>query len=226
MTNTNDKIANKIRSLLNVTTDNGATEAEAMVAMAKASELMARYHMTENDVVKPEYVRKVVTYKNSYGNGKWVGALLLVIAENNQVWRLLGSKPHTYVLWGTPGDIALTEQFFEYAYSCAKTYGKAKFKKQTSERYVFWNSYGSGFADGVADIFKATADEIGSTAIVLAKLKLVKEAYPTTTRVVKGRSFGITQSGYNQGLGDGKNLRKAVATNVSNNGPKQIGMKR
>lgn len=51
--NNKEKIKLKIRALLAKTTDNGATEAEMMEAMQKASELMEKYYIDPNDLNDP-----------------------------------------------------------------------------------------------------------------------------------------------------------------------------
>jgi hypothetical protein len=43
-------VGRRIRGLLSKTTENGATEAEAMLAAAKARELMDKYRLTLTDV--------------------------------------------------------------------------------------------------------------------------------------------------------------------------------
>ncbi len=221
----NEKINSKIRALLAKTVENGATEAEAKEAMAKAFKLMSEHNLSNNDLSEKKYISKNVEYKTSYGNPRWIGLLLKIVAEHNQVWRLLGHSQGSYTLFGTPENIAITEQFVDYAYNCAITYGKPKFKQQGLDRYNFWTSYGIGFANGVETLFEKISDEVGSTAIVLAGLKIVKQNYPEPTRKVKSRSIGLHSDAFTNGVKDGKKIRKAVEKNHSQNGPKQIGMK-
>ena len=56
MTNNNEreKIAAKIRALLNVTIENGATENEAIMAATKADQLMLEYNLSSLDLVEPK----------------------------------------------------------------------------------------------------------------------------------------------------------------------------
>lgn len=225
MSTPNDnKIINKIRALLNKTVENGATEAEAQQALIKAYELMAAHHVSEADTVQvaKTYIQKFVKFKAPYNTHRWVSSLLKAIADHNQVWRLLGSKPGSYILFGTAENIELTEQFFDYAYNCAITYGKPKFKLQSDTRYGFWLSYGIGFATGVETLFNNITKESGSTALVLSNLQTVKDAYPSPTRTVNQRRVSITANNFQNGVTDGKNLRKSVQTNVQQNGPKQL----
>lgn len=222
MTIVNDKIKNRINALLNKTVENGATEQEANAAMALAFKLMSEHNLSDNDLTEKKYISKNVQYKTSYGNVRWIGHLLKIVAEHNQVWRLLGHSQGKYTLFGTPENIAITEQFVDYAINCAITYGKPKYKLQGLDRYSFWTSYGNGFADGVATLFDKISEEVGSTAIVLAGLALVKKNYPSPTRTVRSRSINLHSDAFNNGVNDGKKIRKAVETNHSENGPKQL----
>src|SRR6516165_8665710 len=50
MTDNQEKMFDKIRALLNKTTENGCTEEEALAALAKARALMDTYEVTEADL--------------------------------------------------------------------------------------------------------------------------------------------------------------------------------
>ena len=58
-------IKNKINALLAKTTENGASEAEALGAMNKAKELMMQYYITEDDLTNPFEFEKCVFKKVS-----------------------------------------------------------------------------------------------------------------------------------------------------------------
>lgn len=55
-----DKIISRVKALLEKNTDNGATEAEAMAALAKASELMKAWYISENDIKDPYLGEKCI----------------------------------------------------------------------------------------------------------------------------------------------------------------------
>jgi hypothetical protein len=62
-----EKIAKIIRALLDKTTENGATEGEAMLAAQKAQELMQRYHIDHGVVgMEEEGVYKAMTKRTNY----------------------------------------------------------------------------------------------------------------------------------------------------------------
>jgi len=62
-----EKIKNRINSLLAKTKDNGCTEAEAMAAITKAKQLMTDYFISESDLVdKEDCVLKSVPFTQGY----------------------------------------------------------------------------------------------------------------------------------------------------------------
>ena len=70
----------KIKALLSKTTENGATEAEAMAALAKANELMLQYYIDENDLKDPFIGEKcdfqrVKRIKSAYDINLFLGEL-------------------------------------------------------------------------------------------------------------------------------------------------------
>ncbi|MDH6308075.1 hypothetical protein M2451_002594 [Dysgonomonas sp. PFB1-18] len=60
MENKKEAIKRKIKALLVRTTENGATEAEALAAMAKAKELMMEYYISEHELTDPYAFEKCV----------------------------------------------------------------------------------------------------------------------------------------------------------------------
>ena len=58
--NSKEKIKLKIKALLSKTTENGASEHEAIMALSKAKELMEQYFITESDVKNPFLGEKCV----------------------------------------------------------------------------------------------------------------------------------------------------------------------
>jgi len=68
---TNDAILSRIRALLSKTTENGCTEAEAMLAAQKAAELMDRHGFDANDLDEKE----PITQDTYFTGGKHLGAV-------------------------------------------------------------------------------------------------------------------------------------------------------
>lgn len=78
-----NKIREKIRLLLNVTTDRGATENEAAVAISKAIQLLEKYNLAMSDIGTESPETKM---DSEYMNGlhyKWENTLANSIARHN-----------------------------------------------------------------------------------------------------------------------------------------------
>ena len=77
----NEKILEKIQKLLEVTTDRGASENEAMMAALKAQKLMAENDLTILDI-QTEKAEEVIIDKIKLGKGNWKFILSSIIARN------------------------------------------------------------------------------------------------------------------------------------------------
>lgn len=86
----------RIRALMNMTVANGCTEAEAMEAMFKASELLTKYNLSMNDVEMAEEASTLKQTQYNYPEGvQYVGwSLLCSIAQfcDCKVWYLWTAK--------------------------------------------------------------------------------------------------------------------------------------
>ena len=58
--NPREKNIARVKALLEKNVENGATEAEAMSALAKASELMKQWYISENDIKDPYLGEKCI----------------------------------------------------------------------------------------------------------------------------------------------------------------------
>lgn len=203
------KIREKLTSLLNVTVENGASENEANMALKVAAKLMSEYNLAAENVLQ-ENVKEYITLTRSYGNYNWLASLYNTFAINNGVLCLKSSRSdYDLILFGPHEKIQIVIELFDYAFSICKNYGKDKFKgKRTSFRYKFWTSYGFGFANGVAEIYKEQVNETNTTAIVLDIQARLKEQYGGVIRG-KPTRYKVTND-YSAGYATGSNLRKPL----------------
>lgn len=114
----NDKlketIAARIEALLNKTTENGATEEEALMAMQKASELMAKYqlNMTEVQLAAEGLTHCAIEFKSSLEE-QLAFKLCLAIgaATETRVWRIdgFGSVRPKFSFFGLRSDVDFAE---------------------------------------------------------------------------------------------------------------------
>lgn len=105
-----EAVANRIRGLLAKTTENGATEAEALAAAAKARELMDRYRLTQSDIeieaepIDDIWIERPTAQKLSAvdlcatGISKYCGTKSWYEYKNHKrMWRVIGLKADTEI---------------------------------------------------------------------------------------------------------------------------------
>lgn len=80
-------IHNKIKQLL-ILGEQSPNEHEAKIALSKAQELMAKYHIDSVDMKDTPYIRNEMRISASYGGSAWVRTLLGVICHANGVMLL------------------------------------------------------------------------------------------------------------------------------------------
>jgi len=116
MTETNRQaMAAKINSLLSKTVDNGATEEEAMAAMAKATELMTKYefNMTQAQFESQGLDKVVIILGKNlvYNNAGWALAYWISKLTETKVWKQ--QQPGAIVFFGLKSDIAFAEWIYK-----------------------------------------------------------------------------------------------------------------
>lgn len=108
-----DAMIEKIRKLLDLSKDKGASEAEAALAAAKASELLARFALSEADVMKKTENRAVVMTTFPCKRGYFEITLCNMVARLNFCkYVVFGNKTH--MLIGDPVDAKVAQMLFEY----------------------------------------------------------------------------------------------------------------
>lgn len=115
MTDNRQAIAAKINALLSKTVDNGATEEEAMSAMAKATELMAKYevNMTEAQLLAEEIGQIEIVWGNNvvYNNAAWGLCSAIAALTETRAWK--SSQPARVVFFGFKKDIQFAKWLYE-----------------------------------------------------------------------------------------------------------------
>lgn len=106
-------IKNRITALLAKTTENGASEAEALAAMNKAKELMMQYYITENDLASPFAYEKCVFKKVSrIQSGYNLGGFLFELSRLFDCEHYYTSKTITF--FGFEEDTELCAYFYTF----------------------------------------------------------------------------------------------------------------
>lgn len=151
-----NKMLEKVQALLEKTTENGCTEAEAKSAMLMAQKIMAKCSISEEDVksgkAKPEEI-VFVTLKSKNNNRYRIG-LASIIAKNFRCEVFLSGTNLIYV--GHKADAEVAKQIFEYAFDTVQRIGGALYwerKKVGQPSAGVFPAYAEGFNYGLKAAF-------------------------------------------------------------------------
>lgn len=164
-----EKVKNRIRKLLALA-DRG-NEHEAKVAIAKAQRLMLEYKLEQDDVVekKSEVIRRetelyYTAYRNTYRD-----TLASLLADlyccEYYIWNPKKSTKCYIAFIGLSADVDVLEDVVVFADECVNDWFK-NFRKSEGWKYsaqylnALKNTYGAGFAEGIADLLKEQLEEI------------------------------------------------------------------
>lgn len=215
-----EKIVEKIAKLLNVSKDRGATDAEAMSALAMAQQLMAKYGVAASDLEEVERDESnIVSLKCEH---KWDAGyrqnLACVISENYRCKVYLNGG--TIVFMGVEEDALIAKQAFEFAYRFIYRRGNQEYEKAKKEslfgsaRGVF-NSYALGFIKGLDEVLSAQ-----SKALMIVVPDTVVEAFDQMNlkdgRGGMNMGDGYYRKYYEMGFDEAKEQygRKAIGAGV------------
>ena len=209
-----DRLKTRIQGLRSKTTDNGCTEAEALLAAAKVAELLDRYDLSLTDVAILNAQCEQRDYETRHKKRIPLDDCIGAIAEfcDCRVWRekSLGGNAR-YVFFGLPSDIDaahyLTEMIDNTVRSELGRYknsaGYRRFRHQ--DRHLANFSFTLGMVASIADKLTAmkrqrdaVKDGSGRDLVVLKatvvntefeKLDLALRTVPGTTRMLSPAAY-------------------------------------
>lgn len=154
-------ILNKIRKLLQVTLENGATQGEVENAMLMAQNLMAKHQVElgdiaihKNDIIEDDFQEMRVSYEKA----RWVWDLLAIISmsHNCRTTRRLVLHPekrklvYVYKIVGFPEDVQMSSELTKQLVPIIRAIAFKKAKAQPKANFrVFYQSYVEGFLIGL-----------------------------------------------------------------------------
>jgi hypothetical protein len=205
-TRTDSNIADKILKLLTLAGDDGATEAEAQNAKAKARKLLEKYNLTRSDLTTSQI--EVRTWDHHYTRPPgWYKMIA------GQVTHIMGvfavSKGDTYSLAGRPADIDQATYMIDQLRTQVMTLSRAWGQRQkeatgrTPSRRDY-NSYRVGLAGGIQNrleglIAGATHRRAGEEGLVRKAIESRRRDAETAWRRahpdVRLRSTSVEYSG-------------------------------
>lgn len=206
-----EKIIEKIRKLLAMTEERGASENEAMVAALKAQKLMAEYNLTVADIETGDDHEEIVEESFDCGNGdKWKYTLANIIARNFCCKTYFIGKRQV-IFYGHKKDAKIACDVFKFLFNIGnkladKCYYEY-YKRGETTRGVK-NTYLSGFCAGINEVLGKQC-----TALMIVIPKDVEESYAEKSKdwhAISGRlNMSYDAKAYEKGKTDGKNTANA-----------------
>ena len=148
-------------------------EHEAKVAIAKAQRLMVEYKLEQDDVLDKNRKREIIhretdlyytSYRNTYRD-TLASELANLYCCEYYIISPKKSKKRYIAFTGMPADVEVLESVFVFADDCVNDWFK-RFRRQEGWKYstaylnTLKNTYGAGFAEGIADLLKEQLEEI------------------------------------------------------------------
>lgn len=214
-------IKEKIRKLLNLASS--PYQGEAMAALLKAKELMAKHKLTEADFEEAKKQEMVhlqvdeIKWTTDSG-GVWIAELCRIIAENYccvTCW-FIPHKTRTHILQitGMQEDAELCAEVIKYAVGFVRGAVEdlqRRYRREDPKSVMM--SYAKGFTQGLELAYEDQKDEHPEWGLVVVKPEEVRQYEERlSSKSVRTRSTAFNPTAHLQGFNDGKefNSRKAL----------------
>lgn len=238
------KVKAKIRALVAKTTDNGASEAEAMSAMTKVGELLETFNLSMGDIseVREETCETgdFPTYSKHAGIASDV-AVAVAAFTNTKAWLTREINGVVIKFFGVETDVELAKYITSVITSCFegeyKTFKESEtYKNYSGHRRVLNTDFRRGFAGRIndrlyelkANATKEYSNNTGTALVVVEKDKYVQEEFEKLNMRLRKtyRQTRYVRSGgaYSAGASAGNkvNLNRPVGNNAGGASTKQI----
>ena len=229
-----DSALEKIRALLRKTVENGATEAEAMAAAAKAEELIAKYDVetTELDIQESSFAETKSGFnRDDYHFFVVVSNAIALFTETRYWTEVRNSIPDKGVFFGLAHDVEIAEYFLAICMGAmqreVERYAKteAAFFPQRKERMI--RSFKEGMANrlGKRFVMMASSRKKAGTGLIVLKDALIEEEIAKSGSEFKDESLRYRDkdaAAFNRGsaAGDRVSLNQGLGGNSSANSTK------
>lgn len=165
------KTISKIRKLMQVTCENGATEGEVENAMRMARELAAKAALDDKDLIlHPTDITELQFFdcRKSYENKNWIWNLLSAVGKGyncevlrskkfNEKWKLIP----VFKIIGFPEDVEFVKEIVNMIIPVIRNLADKKCRGYDTHAYrkIVYNSYVSGFTHGIYEKLSSTRIE-------------------------------------------------------------------
>lgn len=197
-----EQIIEKVAKLLKLSKDKGATDAEAMSALAMAQKLMAKHNIEASDleVIEEEQpiIRVYCEHKWNAGFRQQLGA---IISANYRCKCYISGG--IVVFLGHKEDAWIAKQAFEFAYRFIYKRGNQEYERVKKEGYdgsgVF-NSYAIGFLKGLNEVLAAQSKAL----MIVVPQDVIDEYSNISFRKGRGgmHTDGVYKDIYDRGYND------------------------
>ena len=235
-----EKVLDRIRKLLRLAADKGATQEEAESALLMAQRLMVEHGLNESQVEEaptPEEMKIEEGVAEDIGRTEsWRGRLGSVIADNfrcKSFWRQMRTaKPirSLLVFLGHAGDVAIAKEVYqcatEVALREAGSYCRSRGRtgsRQDPEGRAMWNEFLIGFSVGLREKYRSQVQSNKWTLAIVTPEDVKRRA----------ETLGLRSLNHNVSIGSpeareaGREAGKAFvpARKISNNPKKTLLLK-
>lgn len=169
----------KIKNLLEMAGRETTNEHEARTALLKAHKLMAKYKISEKEIINEkdqEVIRKLTGIDYSLRRDPWLSHLAKTVANHHCCQsfqcREKGKQIAEIGFIGFTDDVSICMEVFKYAVDCVQSKTKELRKTKGVDAA---NGYGFGFVGGLYEAYNKQQEEEG-WGIVLVVPEAVNEA--------------------------------------------------
>lgn len=210
MTNVNEKVIEKIRKLLEMTTENGCSENEAMVAALKAQKLMAEYDLELIDIKEKNTTEEigeeaVDTTVKVHASTKWKLGLAVTIAKNFRC-KVFTQGTNLVIFYGYKSDAKIAGNVFKFLFETGTKLGMKYYKqlcKEGKNTRGAANTYLTGFCKGIEEVLGKQCK-----ALMIVTSPEVEESWKEKSAHMRSKSSKLNCSSdkthFEQGRVDGR----------------------
>lgn len=131
----NEKLLQKVRNLLNITTEAGATEAEALAAFEAAQKIISRHHLDVADLSKcSSTITHIVIHPTGKSRIMWKEKILLALININNCYCVVRPyKPTNHTIFGPLDNLKIIQELYDLICSQVEYFSKQYPGKGKSE---------------------------------------------------------------------------------------------
>ncbi len=123
----NEKLIQRVKNLLNITTEAGATEAEALTAFEAAQKIISRHHLDAAAIsaTGSEKIEHLIIYPTGKSRIMWKEKILLALIHVNNCYCVVRTnKPTNHTIFGPLNNLKIIEELYNLICSQVEYFSK------------------------------------------------------------------------------------------------------